>query len=415
MSNALALAAVTAVLQHFLNIVYHEPDSPFGGVTLSAVAPDVVQSTMAGGSASQIQVNLFLHQVTPNAAWRNIGLPQLGPDGITQLKNPPLALDLHYLLTAYASKDSEAEALLGFGVLMLHENPILRRDQIRTALGVVPPTNPLSTVLHLSGLADQIEMIKITPATLGREEMAWLWTALKADYRPTFPFQASVVLIDPQISFSFALPVLSRNIAIQPGPPPQLFSVQPQPHGQSAPAQGDSVTLIGASLLGASQIALANPRLGIQYPPFAPDAVTDTSITFKVPVDAINLPAGIYSLWVIFKQGAAVVQSSNVLPFAVAPTVLPTPPTVVVNPLGTLVTIHCAPQVLPNQSVSLALSSTAVSAETFDIQTPTPSFQFPLLASGPYLARLRVDGVDSPVQVNWTPLPPSFAGPTVTI
>ena len=39
-------------------------------------------------------------------------------------------------------------------------------------------------------------MLKITPSTLGREEMAWLWTALKADYRPTFPFQVSVVLIE---------------------------------------------------------------------------------------------------------------------------------------------------------------------------------------------------------------------------
>ena len=54
-------------------------------------------------------------------------------------------------------------------------------------------------------------MIKITPATLGREEMAWLWTALKADYRPTFPFQVSVVLLQPQQNTSLALPVLRRH------------------------------------------------------------------------------------------------------------------------------------------------------------------------------------------------------------
>ncbi len=75
---------------------------------------------------------MFLHQVTPNTAWRNVGLASLAPDGSTQLKNPPLALDLHYLLTAYAGADTEAEALLGYAVLMVHENPVLARNEIRT-------------------------------------------------------------------------------------------------------------------------------------------------------------------------------------------------------------------------------------------------------------------------------------------
>ena len=78
-------------------------------------------------------------------------------------KNPPLALDLHYLLTAYASEDTQAEALLGFAVLMLHENAVLPRSQINTALGNLPSTIPLAAVLGSSRLAEQIEMIKITP------------------------------------------------------------------------------------------------------------------------------------------------------------------------------------------------------------------------------------------------------------
>ena len=134
-------------------------------------------------------------------------------DGKTRLTNPPLALDLHYLLTAYGSEDWQAEALLGYALLMLHENPVLMRNDIshgvREAADTRYPSNPLSTPLGACGLADQIEMIKITPATLGREEMAWLWTALKADYRPTFPFQVSVVLMQPQqCRRSLALPVL---------------------------------------------------------------------------------------------------------------------------------------------------------------------------------------------------------------
>jgi Pvc16 N-terminal domain len=420
MSNALALSAVTAVIQFYLNTVYNNPSSPFGGVALSSVAPDVVQSSMAGSGAAAIQVNLFLHQVSPNAAWRNIGFPSLGPDGTTQLQNPPLALDLHYLLTAYSSLDGEAEALLGVGVLMLHENPILRRGQISAALAGLPPSNPLAAVLAASGLADQIEMIKITPATLGKEEMAWLWTALKADYRPTFPFQVSVVLIEPDLQTTSALPVLSRSISIQAGPPPQLFEIQ-LALGRAAVAPGDAVTLTGSSLTGASQVVLSNPRLDIHYlfTPSGAGPLTGTSIPFNEPDDPTKLPAGTYSIWVVFENGSgAIIQSTNSLPIALAPTILAAPaPTAVANLLGTLVTLHCDPEVLPNQNVSLAMGSMSVSAQPFTTQTAVLSFQFPSLAAGPYLARLRVDGVESPVAVNTPPPPalPTFAGPWVTV
>ena len=221
MSSGLAISAVTAVLQSFLSDVYNAPASPLGSVSVSAIAPDIVQSSLGSGAEAQLQVNLFLHQVTHNAAWRNLGLPSVGVDGSTRLKNPPLALNLHYLLTAYASKDTQAEALLGFAVLMLHENPVLPRSQIGAALNNLassnPPSNPLAKVLSSSGLANQIEMIKITPTTMGREEMAWIWTALKADYRPTFAFDVSVALLESPLASSSPLPVLSPSISVQAG------------------------------------------------------------------------------------------------------------------------------------------------------------------------------------------------------
>ena len=416
MSNALAISGVTAVLQYFLNIVYNSPPATLGSVSVSAVAPDIVQSVLGSGSSSHLQVNLFLHQVTPNAAWRNVDRPSVAPDGSTRLQNPPLALDLHYLLTAYASEDTQAEALLGFAVLMLHENPVLPRAQINFALTHLPGSNPLSGVLGSSGLADQIEMIKITPATLGREEIAWLWTALKADFRPTFAFDVSVVLIQSPLAQSFAFPVLSRNISVQPVTPARLLEVQP-PIGQVTSAPGDQVTVTGEFLAGATQVSLVNQRLGIQYPPFAPSTVTGTSINFKVPEDPTKLPAGVYALSVLFTNGSGqVIQSTNSLPMALAPRILAAPPpTVVANTQGTLVTLHCDPQTLPNQSAYLALGSTSVPAQTFDLLTPVLSFQFPKLTPGSYLARLRVDGVDSPVSVDFAANPPVFKGPFITV
>jgi hypothetical protein len=221
MSNALALAGTSAILQYILNNVFN--GAGLGSVTVTAVAPDIAQNSQTGSPA--LQVNLFLHQVTPNAAWRNIDLPWLSADGKTRLQNQPLALDLHYLLTAYGTHDFEAEALLGYAVLALHQTPVLARSDIQAALngplntGTTFGNANLNAILNLAGLADQVEMLKVTPATLGREEMAWLWTALKADYRPTFPFQVTVVLIQAQADTNAALPAATRAISAQAGPP----------------------------------------------------------------------------------------------------------------------------------------------------------------------------------------------------
>jgi hypothetical protein len=416
MSNPMAIAAVTSTLQFWISNLLNDPTAPLGSVTVTAKAPDLAEASQGKGDNSDLIVNLFLHQVTPNAAWRNIGLPTLSKDGKTRLTNQPLALDLHYLLTAYGSKDTEAEALLGYSVLMLHETPILSRSQIRTALLGLPNTNPYQNVLKNSGLADQFEMIKITPATLGREEMAWLWTALKADYRPTFPFQVSVVLIEPEAPVAFPLPVLSRSVTVEPGVAPRLFQIS-SAGTPSIPAPGVPVTVDGDALNAINQISLVNAHLGVQYPPFAPTSATNSSITFTVPAGPPNLPAGFYEMSGQIADGANVVQlSTNSLLIPIAPIILLVPaPTAVNNPKGTLITLHCAPQVLTNQKVELIMDGISVPAETITATTSVVSFQFPLLAPGPYLARLSVDGIASPVQVNWNSNPPSFQGPMVTV
>ena len=92
-------------------------------------------------------------------------------------------------------------------------------------------------------------------------------------------------------------------------------------------------------------------------------------------------------------------------------TALPAP---VPNAGGMLFTVDCDPQVLPQQSVTLALGPFSANAQPFEIATAAPTFQFPTL-SGKFLARLRVDGVESPVDVDWTAKPPVFKNPYITV
>ncbi|MFM0336846.1 DUF4255 domain-containing protein [Paraburkholderia fungorum] len=416
MSTALGIAAVTAAFKSCLHNLYTA--SGLGTVDVTATAPDIVQSTINAADDGHSRVNLFLHQVTPNAAWRNVGLPSLASDGVTRLTSPPLALDLHYLLTVYASADCLAEALLGYAVQFIHETPVLPRAQIRAAL---ENSTQIAGKLAASGLADQIEMLRITPSTLGREEMAWLWTALKADYRPTFPLQISVVLIERQLPTQSALPVLTRGVTAVPALAMQIFTVLAT-SGQAGAAPGDEVTIAGQSLGATSFVKLSNARINIDFAPFAPTAVADDHVTFKVPDLPADLPAGAYELSLLVKDSTTqlITQSSRNVPFALAPKILDAPaPIVAANGANTTVTIACKPQIRSNQSAMLLLNGNAVPRQAPDPAnadpTATPSFKFPRLPAARYLARLRVDGVESPVSIVLQGGNPVFDGPWVQV
>ena len=80
MSNALALAAVSAVLKDLLDNAMndHEATTAVGSpVKVSVRPPDRVK--LADGDPPQL--NLFLFQVTPNQGWRNVGLPSRNGEG----------------------------------------------------------------------------------------------------------------------------------------------------------------------------------------------------------------------------------------------------------------------------------------------------------------------------------------------
>src|SRR3569833_898478 len=131
MSSPLALAAVTAVLRDLLNngLIDHDITGALGNnVTVTAVPPDTIA---IDGNNARTQLNLFLHQVTPNAGWRNVGLPSRDDRG-TRLAKPPLTLNLHYQLTTNNTAEHHSENEKDKAMHLLHETPVLDRQAIRT-------------------------------------------------------------------------------------------------------------------------------------------------------------------------------------------------------------------------------------------------------------------------------------------
>jgi hypothetical protein len=439
-SSALAIAGVSAVIKDLLDsglIDGQITDTMGQGVTVSVTAPD----SIALGNDAAPRLNLFLHQVTPNLGWRNVGLPGFDTTGQQRTGTPPLALDLHYLLTAYGTADLQAEVLLGYAMQLMHETPVLARSAIRKALN--PPALPVNggllpsvyQALRASDLADQLEQIKITPQPMNTEELSKLWTALQAHYRPSAAYQATVVLIESRRAARSALPVLTRGkpvpdpvdatklvepgAAVQPNllsPFPEIESIE-LPSKRISALLGDTLKFHGVNLSGSDHtLSLTNPRLGIELAIAPPDSADATIVVFTLPDQPANYPAGSYAAVIRLKcPGDTVARPTNQLSLSIAPLIVALPANASLDADGNLtLSPSCKPAVRPDQRVSMMLGGVEALAASFAAPTSTPTFKFNKLAPGTYQARLRVDGVDSPV-VDRTKTPPVYAGPQIQV
>jgi Pvc16 N-terminal domain len=442
MSNPLAIAAVTATLRQMLT-------STSGGLTANlpsdlptALNMDSVSVTTKPPDKARDpnnkanQVNIYLYQTVPNAAYRNMDLPRQTRPG--EIAQPPVALTLHYLLSAYGHNDEDTAAhiLLGQAMRIFHDNAVLGREAIRTAL-------------NGNDLHEQLERVRISPLSLTTEEISKLWAAFQTQYRLSAAYQAEVVLIESTQSSRAGLPVLQRGEGDR-GPSATAGDTVPileevrLPNRQSSALLGDELTVIGQNLGNASAVrfTLVNSRLAIAPTISLPAAAierTEKGIKVTLPDDAAahtTWIAGFYALAVLVDSvvnGKPQTWSSNELPISLAPRVEKIEPANQVARDGNgnvTLTLTCKPEVKLavvdaahmrfDQRVMLLLGTVrqiAPQAPPAPPLLPAPppqstdklTFVFPVSADevGEYLVRLRVDGVDLPL-VDRTASPPQF-------
>ena len=452
MSNALAIASVTFTLLDLLNngLIDRDISASLGDVAVTALPPDRVDVA----NLTRSQLNLFLYQVTPNQGWRNVGLPSRNGAG-ERINDNPLALDLHYLLTAYGAHQLHAEILLGYGMQLLHETPVLTRNAIRRSLAgpsQVETGGDLPDALRslfTSQLSEQVEMIKIWPQTITTEEISRMWTAFQARYRPTAAYQASVVLIESRASAKSALPVQSRSVQAIPFQKPFIEQVLSRATASSPPSppapdrailSGDQLVLLGTELKGDDTVVM----LGQTELVPATDDISTSQIVLTIPA---SVPAGIQSIQVLQRLllGSPPMPhriiGSNVASFTLRPQIQM--PITITNPQGAgpsprsgVFNLTIKPVVAFDQRVKLLLnhiepisSPPPVSVSAFSFEAPpridlsspplsppppTANLQIPFFGvpAGDYLVRVVVDGAESPLQSDASG---TFNAPQVTI
>lgn len=429
MSNSLAIAAVTATLRKLIDDqIRREPapqDTQVSTQPLDRLPP----------SPGNL-VNLFLYQTTLNPAWRNADMPGQVRSGETG--QSPLALNLHYVLTAYSKDDDKPDPvshqLLGRAMSILHDHPVLRGDDIRDAL---PPAD-----LEDFDLYNQVERVRITPHSLSLDELSKLWTIFQVKYRVSAAYQVAVVLIESGRPSKTPLPVTRRGqqdegVASQgnlTSPFPTLTRLAFPDARQPSVVLGQALTVTGHHLDGSRlRLRFDNPRLAapllLPAPPAPALPAPATSGSADVPVALPDTPAaraawvaGAYTVTAVVERDADLVnpvRTTNALAFSVAPRILGRAPATRSGLAGDFtLTVTCSPQVRPEQRASLLFGDREILADDHPAQTGSLTFRVTNVtaaSAGKYFLRLRIDGVDSMV-VDYTATPPVFdENQTVTI
>lgn len=116
MATYQAIGATSQAILGLLASAAASPHSEFAGVPILLYRGEDMQKPMSEG------ISLYLHRVIVNTEHRN-RLPRLGPDGTR--RRPAVPLDLHYLLTAWATDAVKQQRMLGWAIRVLADTPTL--------------------------------------------------------------------------------------------------------------------------------------------------------------------------------------------------------------------------------------------------------------------------------------------------
>lgn len=396
------LSAITAELITIIqNAIVASTIPPFN-VTVSGSMPETVRT------AGHCQLSLYLLHVGRDPYWRNT--PRDNPRALTNPQQA-LSLNLTYLLTAFADKDSVVEQqAMSIALHAFHEQPLFH--------------NGGGEEFTISIEADTID------------EMSRLWQAIAVPIRLSSIIKVSVVFIAPSLPPpTLSPPPRQANLAVgadlRPGAVPQLFDVAthidfvvpppPQPAtaiaGPPVLTGGDTILVGGSSLdqSSAAEVYLGRAPGGPfwqvtpwrQLPVSPNEFLLTLPATYmapgtSTPAPPVRMPPpGVYQLMV----GRAAPLPATAIPIAIAAHVSNVANPAVLTPDSTGLYIITGDGFTPGgtgvalDTVGLAPAGGPDPAAGFfiiDAAGQTISFRRPTLQPGRYFLRIRVSGVECP-------------------
>lgn len=283
MSNYLSIAMVTEALRQRIA-------QAVSGVSRFSSAPEVRAGRPEKTGTPYVGVNIYLYQLSPNAALRNNDLPtRFGASEFMQ--RPAAALDLDFLLSFHGDDSRlEPQRLAGCVIAALHALPVLTAEFLRSVKVAAGPESPLAE----ADLDQEPRTVKFTPTPLNIEELSKLWTVFfQTTHALSYAYRASAILIEAPVASAPALPV--RGPALNPVPSSGLRLEDVVP-AVLAYSPGAGIILRG-TWPGPGDLLV---RLGDRD--IVPQSLLDGTLRVELPADG---PAGALPVRVVRRQQEA--------------------------------------------------------------------------------------------------------------
>jgi hypothetical protein len=161
----------------------------FDGVAFAHYQSGDFESPMSDG------VSLYLYRVTVSSN-RNLP-PQLGPDG--RRYRPPIPLDVHFLVTAWAETAVRQQRMLGFAIRTLEDTPIL-------PAGVLNQHSPEPNVFRPE------ETVELVYESLTVQDVGYIWDVAQTKEQPSAPYVARMVEIESPVALDEGGLVQTREL-----------------------------------------------------------------------------------------------------------------------------------------------------------------------------------------------------------
>jgi hypothetical protein len=164
------------------------PKPEFANARFELYKTDNFQTPMEEG------LSLYLYRLAVNGARRNLP-PSVGLDGIR--RRPPIPLDLHYILTAWAKTAIKQQRLLAWAIRTLEDVPVL-------PAGLLNNYGPEPEIFRPN------ETVEMFLESLSLQDMNNLWSATKVNPQISVSYVVRMVGIESSVALTEAAHVQTR-------------------------------------------------------------------------------------------------------------------------------------------------------------------------------------------------------------
>ncbi len=179
MANIKSIHSVCNSIIQFLHNAYESTPVPFGspGTTLQDEWPCnfrvLASGELKGGTDFGTALSIYLYRVMVNE--------HVPRQPIDNSRSMPLAVDLHFLITAWSESAVAEHTLCAWAMSQLYQHPIL----------------DVSSLTEEGGWRKD-DVVQIIPTELSNEDLMRIWDALAPDYRLSASYIARVIRIDSE-------------------------------------------------------------------------------------------------------------------------------------------------------------------------------------------------------------------------